>query len=59
MAAQDFGWAAVLSIALGGFLIICGLSAIATSVWKRHQKKQRRNRRLYGFGNVYSTKDFK
>jgi hypothetical protein len=56
---RDAGWAVVLIYSLAGFLFICGLSAIVTGVWKKHQKTQRRNKRLYGHGNIYSTRDMK
>jgi hypothetical protein len=52
-------WAASLIATAVFFLMLCGVGVMVSELVKRYRKQQRRNKRLYGYGNVYSLRDFK
>jgi hypothetical protein len=52
-------WAPALILLAGFFLVLCGVGAMVSEIIQRYRKEQRRNKRLYGHGNVYSMKDWK
>ena len=46
-------------IIIAVIFVLAGIAAIITEQVLKYRQRQRRNRRLYGFGNVYSQRDFK
>jgi hypothetical protein len=52
----DWGWRAVLILSGGCFVVIIGLSLIATEIVRKVRRAKRRNRRLMQTGYRYSRR---
>jgi hypothetical protein len=53
----DWGWQAVLILSGGCFVVIIGLSLIATEIVRKVRREKRRNRRLMQTGYRYSRRN--
>lgn len=42
---------------VGAIFLLAGVAAVVTEWVLRYRQTQRRNKRLYGHGNIYSTRD--
>jgi hypothetical protein len=56
---SNLSWGQCLILASGGFVILCAAYLIANEQLQKYKRKVRRNKRLYGHGNIYSLRDFK